>query len=1107
MKNATIFALLAVILITSTITPALSQTPDLSSNIVINEVELNPPGPDSRSSNTASSSVTEFVELYNPTDSPIDVSGWKIIPTKAWKIYTIPSGSIVLPNDHAVFMASSYWFNDASEFITLKDASGVIIDQTPLLVDNDDDMNSWQRVYDGLDTDNSSDWILKTATGSGSNGVYIAPETVSELTISLETDKDNYNFNDKAEISGSVSQQTTVSALSMTPSVVEIFINGPNSFKDTITLYPDTNLQFSTSLSLYKVFGYSEGLYTITATYDTATTSGEFSIGQTSESVVEEAVASELVIITDKSEYGPGEWVMIEASTNNSIDYVGLKYTISNSKGTTVSTGTIFPNSDNEFTTKYFVPVTTDTFGLYHVFANYKYTSQYSNSQTSQTGDAQIGQTTFTVIPDVKEDTLISVWTDKEVYALGEVIHITGRSNSIHVDTFDIHVQQTGIGVGGHRVGTALTEDPLNHWETVRLDGTSSFALDLELPAIDARLGSYQITAGENFGKGYGYFKVVEDTDAYVEVEITPLGLKTDKATYALNDKMTITGMIDSYSQSEADKTAYQQIQITFKDSIGKDLKHSVKVSSATDKYEDRLFQFTSVPDQVGSFQNQLTLDSITFKPGVYTIKAAYLSMYDSVTFEILSDEAIRLQSAVTEDVQEPITITVDQDLYEVGDTVVVSGKVLPRELVSARSEVSKYDEVGKDDHYRPKEGTHVDYTNYGLNFVKVTIPHPIVLQIDPQSEYRTTTVDGSIPGGGCGPSAGVECQGAGGYDGIVKYRDITKKLEPFQSQVYPDTDGNYKVEYDLRGGIFEEGTYSVVAEYFGEKTDTTIRVVDNRYHLGGEAKISVGTDKEQYKPGETVVVTGLIENVYYFDPIGIIVNPPDQSGVNCLKMYCGEGNVVKKVKIGGYYSDSPNLFGMNYQLPTDDFALGEYEVVADTKFGIASAKFTVTENPILKNTAQPVEEQIVKKSTKIIDKVNRISNTSIPISVKENNGEDGDLIPRVIQGSLFTSARGEESNVNLQVSTGNGSCIIGQSSDCVISDSTRETGSIYKILKINGIDYKVRYSGPDVRLEKFSIIPAEENTGMEILTWDISVIKDEQPSRFYYKISYVPLE
>jgi len=613
--------------------------------------------------------------------------------------------------------------------------------------------------------------------------------------------------------------------------------------------------------------------------------------------------------------------------------------------------------------------------------------------------------------------------------------------------------------------------------------------------------------AGENFGKGYGYFKVVENPDTYVIEESTPLGLKTDKTIYALNDKITISGLINNFAQSEADKTAYQQIQITFKDPKGHNLKHSVHTSSSSDQYEDQLFLFTSVPDQVGYFQNQLTLDAVTFSPGVYTIKATYLSVHDSITFEILSNEAIKLASTPDIELEEPITVNVDQDLYEVGDTVLITGKVLPRDLISARSEVSKYEEMGKDDHYRPKEGTHVDYTNYGLNFVKVTIPYPVLLTANSQSEFRTTTTDGSIPLGTCGASAGVECQGKGSYDGIVKYREIIKLLEPFQSQVYPDSDGNYEVEYDLRGGIFEAGTYSVVAEYFGEKIDTTIRVVDNRYELGSEAKISVETDKDQYKPGEIVVITGLIEGVYYFDPIGIIVNPPDQSGVNCLKMYCGEGNVVKKVKIGGYYSDSPNLFGMNYQLPEDDFALGEYTIIADTKFGVAEATFTVTENPILKSTAKPVEEQTVKKTTKIIDKVNRISNTSIPIAVKETNGDDGDLIPRVVQGSLFTSARGEESNVNLQVTTGNGACIIGQSSECVISDSTRVTGSIYKILKIGEVDYKVRYSGPDVRLEKFSIIPSEENEALKILDWDITVIKDEQPSRFYYKISYTPLE
>jgi len=1008
-------------------------------------------------------------------------------------------------------MASSFWFNDVSEFVTLKNANGVIIDQTPLLDDTGDNMSSWQRIYDGWDSDNSSDWILKGATASTSNGKYIEDDTVSDVSINLEIDKEQYDFGEKVNITGSVSKKSfntsMYSSTTLMPEVVTIFVNGPGSFNDTITVYPDTSLQFSTSLNLHKVLGYNEGFYSITATYSTATATTNFSVGDIDESIITEDIAAELIVSTDQTEYQPGQWVEVTATTNNSLSHVGLKYTISNDKGSVVSTGTIFPNSDNEFTTKYFIPVNTNSFGEYKIFANYQVNTQYTNSQVSQSDDSQVATTSFSVFEDIKSSELISVSTDKSVYGLGEVIHITGRSNSIHVDTFDIHIQQTGIQTAFSGNDAAARADPLNYHDTVRLDGNSRFELDLKLPSIDARLGDYKITAGENFGHGYGYFKVVENPDTFVESEATPLGLETDKTTYALNDKMTISGLIQNYSQSEADKIAFQQVQITFKDPTGHNLKHSVHTSSNTDQYEEQLFLFTSIPDQVGFFKNKLTLDAVTFGTGIYTIKVNFKDIHDSIKFEILSDEAIALASMEEESQEPPITISVDKDLYEVGDTVVVSGKVLPRELVSARSEVEKWEEQGKDDHYRPKEGTHVDYTNYALNFVKVKIPYPVTLNTAPQSEFRTTTLDGSIPTGGCGSSSGSECIGTGSYDGTATYQSIVKKLEPFESQVYPDNDGNYQVEYRLRGGIFESGTYSIEADYFGEKIDTIIRVVDNRYQLGGEATISVGTDKTQYKPGEMVEITGLIENVYYFDPIGIIVNSPDQSGVNCLKMYCGDGNVIKKVKIGGYYSDSPNLFGTSYKLPTGDFALGEYTVIADTKFGIAESTFTVTENPILKSTAAPIEEQVLAKPTKIIDKVNRISTTSIPIGIKENAGDDDSLIPRVIQGSLFTSARGEESNVNLQVSTENGSCIIGQNADCVISESTRVPGSIYKVLKIGGIDYKVRYSGPDVRLEKFSIIPSEDNTPLKILQWDIDVIKDEQPSRFYYKISYVPLE
>ena len=1110
MKSTIIIVLLAVILITGTITPALAQTSNISSNIVINEIELNPPGTDSRSTNIASSSINEFLELYNPTDLSIDVSGWQIIPAKVWKSYTIPSGTIIQPNDHAVFMASSFWFSDVSEFVTLKDADGVIIDQTPLLDDTGDDMSSWQRIYDGWDTDNNSDWILKGATGAATNGQYIAEDISDEITINLEIDKEQYDFGEKVNITGSVSEQSfntsEYSSTTLIPELITIFISGPSSYRDTITLYPDLNLQFSTSLNLHKVLGYAEGFYLITASYSTDTATTNFSIGAIDESVIVDEVSSELTIVTDQAEYQPGQWVGITATTTNSLDYVGLKYTVSNSKGSVVSTGTIFPNVDNEFTTNYFIPVSTDVFGEYKIFANYQFTTQFSNSQTTQSTDSQAAITSFSVLEDIKESELISVSTDKSVYGLGEIIHITGRSNSIHVDTFNVHVQQTGIQTAFSGNDAAARADPLNYHEIVRLDGNSKFELDLKLPAIDARLGNYKITAGENFGHGYGYFKVVENPDTFVESESTPLGLETDKTRYALNDKITISGLIEDFSQSEADKIAFQQVQIQFKDPTGHTLKHSVHTSSNTDQYEEQLFLFTSIPDQVGFFRNQLTLDSVTFDTGIYTIKVHYKDIHDSIKFEIVSDEAIALES-MEEESQEPvITINVDKDLYEVGDTVSVTGKVLSRELISERSQVEKWEEQGKDDHFRPKVGTHVDYTNYALNFVKVKIPYPVTLYSSQNSAYTTTTLDGSLPSGGCGPSSGNECVGTGSYDGVATYNEIVKKLEPFESQVYPDADGNYEVEYNLRGGIFEAGTYSIQANYFGEEIETTIRVVDNRYQLGGEAILSVGTDKTQYKPGEMVEITGLIENIYYFDPIGIIVNSPDQSGVNCLKMYCGDGNIIKKVKIGGYYTDSPNLFGTNYKLPTGEFSLGEYTVIADTRFGQAESTFIVTENPILKTTNKPVEEQPTKP-TKIIDKVNRISTTSIPIGVKENAGDDGSLIPRVIQGSLFTSARGEESSVNLQVSTENGSCIIGQSTDCVISESTRAPGSIYKVLKIGGIDYKVRYSGPDVRLEKFSIVPSEDNTPLKILQWDIDVIKDEQPSRFYYKISYVPLE
>ena len=62
-------------------------------------------------------------------------------------------------------------------------------------------------------------------------------------------------------------------------------------------------------------------------------------------------------------------------------------------------------------------------------------------------------------------------------------------------------------------------------------------------------------------------------------------------------------------------------------------------------------------------------------------------------------------------------------------------------------------------------------------------------------------------------------------------------------------------------------------------------------------------------------------------------------------------------------------------------------------------------------------------------------------------------------------------------------------------------------MVSIDDINYNIRYSGNDVRLEKFSIVPEDSNSKIDIDNWNVEIIKDEQPSRFYYKVSYVALE
>ncbi len=129
--------------------------------IVINEVELKPPGDD------GFSTTMEWVELYNPTSSSVDLSGWTLSTTGGTKTHTFTLSGTIRANDYYVF-EHSRWLDNKDESVILRDAV-TEIDRTPILSDGDNNY-SWQRFPNGKDTDSDSDWKFRPSTKGYSNG-------------------------------------------------------------------------------------------------------------------------------------------------------------------------------------------------------------------------------------------------------------------------------------------------------------------------------------------------------------------------------------------------------------------------------------------------------------------------------------------------------------------------------------------------------------------------------------------------------------------------------------------------------------------------------------------------------------------------------------------------------------------------------------------------------------------------------------------------------------------------------------------------------------------------------------------------------------------------
>ena len=91
-------------------------------------------------------------------------------------------------------------------------------------------------------------------------------QTITDTVVTVSSDKSSYLFDETAIISGTVSEKIFIEKPYFQPEPILITISGPN-FDHAVSLYPDYNLNYETTLSLVQVLGIGEGIYDVSVIY------------------------------------------------------------------------------------------------------------------------------------------------------------------------------------------------------------------------------------------------------------------------------------------------------------------------------------------------------------------------------------------------------------------------------------------------------------------------------------------------------------------------------------------------------------------------------------------------------------------------------------------------------------------------------------------------------------------------------------------------------------------------------------------------------------------------------------------------------------------------
>jgi len=380
-----------------------------------------------------------------------------------------------------------------------------------------------------------------------------------------------------------------------------------------------------------------------------------------------------------------------------------------------------------------------------------------------------------------------------------------------------------------------------------------------------------------------------------------------------------------------------------------------------------------------------------------------------------------------------------------------------------------------------------------------------------------------------------------------ISLTGITNEIIPYESMKFTiidptgkqidsgslfTVDGEFNTTTSINSASPVFGEYVITAEYGEHIASTTFSLIENIIEIDASEssdEMIFTLDDFQYLENDYVNISGSLPNFdsssdIYYQVVNLNFYSSDGKPVVFTGAIMDNSDGAQSIPFTSTaVPDSSGEFAVAVRIPAVIFPVGDYVVKANYGGLKATENFLVMSNndfAVKKtigdgnpNTSIPgkpssTEEKdaggyIVSSVKTIIEKTNRISDSLISIETTDKIVDEQSVQPRVLSGSMVTPSKTDISKVNLQVLSASGICIIGQNSDCMVSESTRKPGQIFEVIQLDGMNLNVRYSGPDVRLEKFSILPQSSEDFLPDTIWNIEILKDDEISRFYYKVNY----